>query len=406
MALQVIHSPEELPDTISSTVFLAGPSPRKEGDGNWRAEAIEALRRAGYAGAVLAPIPRNGEWPRDYNDQIAWESAHLALADVIAMWVPRDLETLPGFTTNVEFGEWLHSGKLLYGRPPNAPKTNYLDARYRSVNTKQKPPFQQPVESLDDLAQQVVQRVGEGAQRTGGERQVPLAVWRTPQFQAWYREMTGAGNRLDAARVLWSFFLPQANNLLLSYALHVKVWVAAEQRHKENEFILSRPDISAICAFCPDEATHALLDTRVVLVREFRSPGRTADGFVHDLPGGSTFKPNADPREVAASELREETGVTLPAGRFHSLGARQLVAPYGTHKAHLFAVRLTPPELSEIERLEREGKTFGVAADTERTHVEVRTLGQIMKERLVDHASVGMIMQACLHPWMEADTSR
>jgi len=406
MALQVVHSPEELPETITSTVFLAGPSPRKEGDPNWRIEAIESLRRAGYMGTVIAPVPRDGEWPRDYNDQIAWESAHLACCDVVLMWVPRDLETLPGFTTNVEFGEWLSSGKLLYGRPQNAPKTNYLDARYRAVNTKQKPPFDQPAESLDVLADMVVHCLGAGATRTAGERQIPLAVWRTPQFQVWYREMTQAGNRLDAARVLWSFFIPQANNLLLSFALQVKIWVAAEQRHKENEFILARPDISAICAHCPDPATHALLDTRIVLVREFRSPGRTADGFVHDLPGGSTFKPGEDPREVAASEFLEETGMTLPAERFQALGARQLVAPYGTHKAHLFGVQLTPRELAELEERERKGRIFGVAADTERTQVEVRTVGQILQQRLVDHATVGMIMQACLDNWMKTGEPR
>jgi hypothetical protein len=400
MALQVVHSPEELPETISSTVFLAGPSPRNAGDPNWRPEAIESLRRAGYTGTVLAPVPRDGEWPRDYNDQIAWESAHLAACDAVLMWVPRELQVLPGFTTNVEFGEWLNSGKLLYGRPADAPKTSFLDARYRTVNSKQKPPFDQPAASLDELAEMVVQRLGAGAVRTAGERQVPLAVWRSPQFQGWYRELTQAGNRLDSCRVLWSFFIPQANNLLLSYALHVRVWVAVEQRHKENEFILSRPDISAICAFCPDEATHALLDTRIVLVREFRSPGRTADGFVHDLPGGSTFKPGAEPREVAAGELREETGMTLPPERFEYLGARQLVAPFSTHKAHLFGVRLTPQELAEVERRERDGQIFGVEADTERTQLEVLTLGRILQERLVDHASVGMIMQACLHTWM------
>jgi ADP-ribose pyrophosphatase YjhB (NUDIX family) len=213
--------------------------------------------------------------------------------------------------------------------------------------------------------------------------------------------LTQAGNRLDAARVLWCLFIPQANNLLLSFSLHVKVWVAAEQRHKENEFILARPDISAICALCPDPATHALLDTRIVLVREFRSPGRTADGFVHDLPGGSTFKPGEDPREVAAAEFREETGMMLPAERFQSLGARQLVAPYGSHKAHLFGVQLSLGEMDDLRERERQKRIFGVSADTEQTQVEVRTLGQILEQRLVDHSTVGMIMQTCLHNWMK-----
>lgn len=38
---------------------------------------------------------------------------------------------MPLFTTNVEFGYWLHSGKVVYGRPSNAPKTKYLDWLYK-----------------------------------------------------------------------------------------------------------------------------------------------------------------------------------------------------------------------------------------------------------------------------------
>lgn len=43
----------------------------------------------------------------------------------IALWCPRDLENLPGFTTNVKFGEWLHFGKLVYGRTPGTPSSSY-----------------------------------------------------------------------------------------------------------------------------------------------------------------------------------------------------------------------------------------------------------------------------------------
>ena len=77
----------------------------------------------------------------------------------------------------------------------------------------------------------------------------------------------------------------------------------------------------------------------------------------------------------------------------------QLVAPYGTHKAHLFGLQLSPRELEDLEERERQQRIFGVAADTERTQVEVRKLGQILEQRLVDHATVGMIMQACLDNW-------
>jgi 8-oxo-dGTP pyrophosphatase MutT (NUDIX family) len=401
MLLQIIHSPEPTPDELTKSVFLAGPSPRRADDPNWRPAAVEALRQAGFDGTVFLPIPRDGKWPEDYSVQVEWERRHLALADVIALWCPRDLERLPGFTTNVEFGEWLHSGKLLYGRPEGAPSTRYLDARYSDVSRQLKPPFNAPCNSLEQLAQQCVDRLGEGAVRRGGERSVPLTVWRTPQFQAWYREVVAAGNRLDDAQVLWMFHIPQANNFLFCFALRVKVWVTAEERHKDNEFILSRSDISAICAYYPDPRSHELLDTKVVLIREFRSPARTADGYLHDLPGGSTFRPQENPLQVASKELKEETGVEVPPDRFRSVAARQLAGTFGTHKGHLFAVELTADELRHMEELEQRGTSFGVAAETERTYVEVRTLRQVLKEELVDHASVGMIVQACLGRWMQ-----
>jgi ADP-ribose pyrophosphatase YjhB (NUDIX family) len=255
----------------------------------------------------------------------------------------------------------------------------------------------EPCETLEQLSQTVVRRLGSGAERRGGERFVPLDVWQSQQFQAWYRELVDAGNRLDHARVLWTFYIPQAGDFLFCYALQVKVWVAEERRHKTNEFILSRPDISCICAYAPDERTHNWLDTKVVLVKEFRSPARTPDGFLHDLPGGSGSRPNAA-LQVASEELAKETGLELPAERFHFVTARQMAATFGTHKAHVFSVKLTHDEMARMEERSADRTVFGVTAETERTYVEVRTLREILNDSLLDHASVGIITQACLGP--------
>ncbi len=62
----------------------------------------------------------------DYNNQVAWETEGLEKATAILTWVPRNLETMPAFTTNVEFGIWLNSGKMVFGAPPEAPKNTYL----------------------------------------------------------------------------------------------------------------------------------------------------------------------------------------------------------------------------------------------------------------------------------------
>lgn len=65
---------------------------------------------------------------------------------------PRDLDVLPGFTTNVEFGYWLHDDycKIVYGRPDNAPKTKYIDWMYGKETDEP------PAKSLEQLAEDVI----------------------------------------------------------------------------------------------------------------------------------------------------------------------------------------------------------------------------------------------------------
>jgi len=110
------------------SLFLAGPSPRGKGEYDWRRDACEHLAHIGFDGAVFIPLPRDGVYHADYDHtaQIDWELEHLERAGVIVFWIPRDLETLPGFTTNVEFGCFSRSGRAFLGYPPAAPRMRYL----------------------------------------------------------------------------------------------------------------------------------------------------------------------------------------------------------------------------------------------------------------------------------------
>ena len=71
-------------------------------------------------------------------------------------WVPRDPTTLPGFTTNVEFGRYVGSGRCVYGRPDRAPHTRYLDWLYAKVVGEQ------PENTLLATLKAAVEAVGEG----------------------------------------------------------------------------------------------------------------------------------------------------------------------------------------------------------------------------------------------------
>ena len=106
------------------SIFLAGPTLRNsDHDTPWRVEAVGALENFGFHGALFIPEP----FIKDYREQVRWEHRALAFVSCIAFWIPRDLETLPGFTTNVEFGMYYQDPRTLVGWPKNAPKTRYLE---------------------------------------------------------------------------------------------------------------------------------------------------------------------------------------------------------------------------------------------------------------------------------------
>lgn len=127
--MQINYSDEEVLEGEKS-IFLAGPTPRGEKDISWRKEAVKILEDLGFEGIVYVPEYSTWKPKEDYVDQAMWERNALTAATVIVFWIPRDLESMPGYTTNVEFGYWLPSKKVIYGRPDKTPKTKYLDWLY------------------------------------------------------------------------------------------------------------------------------------------------------------------------------------------------------------------------------------------------------------------------------------
>lgn len=126
-SVRVVYAYEQLPDDSATTVFLAGPTPRSADVASWRPDAIEELTRQ-WSGpgelVILAPEPRDGRWASDYQDQYRWEHRAMEAADTILFWVPRG----PGMearTTNIEWGYYCRSGRVVLGAPPEAPWVRY-----------------------------------------------------------------------------------------------------------------------------------------------------------------------------------------------------------------------------------------------------------------------------------------
>lgn len=385
--MEVVYTGEEMSSKITKSIFLAGPTPRnKEEVESWRGDALEILRDKGFNGTVFVPEDRNGEFKLDYDDQVGWEEKYLNIADCIVFWVPRDLEPdskgypkMAAFTTNVEFGTWADSGKIVFGAPPKATKNGYL----KHYAEKFKAPVAETlVETLDDA----MAMLGEGAEREGGERFVPLFIWNLDSFQSWYKAQTKAGNRLEEARLLYNF-RPRYKDFVFLWVLKAKMYVADEDRIKDNELVIARPDISSVCLYY--ETGDSIFENKIILVREFRTPASTEDGFIRELPGGSALD-EVDPEAVAAEEVHEETGFYLDPVRLKTHEVRQLAGTFSAHKARLFSAKITEKELEWFES--QDGIAHGKAEDTERTFIEIHSIKELMENNLVDWSTLGMIL--------------
>jgi 8-oxo-dGTP pyrophosphatase MutT (NUDIX family) len=385
--MQVVYAQEPFPEQVTSSIFLAGPTPRSWSVPTlgWRPLALALLEQAGFEGVVFLPEPRSGIWS-DYTAQIEWESEAMNRADCILFWIPRDLlpdengyPRMAGLTTNDEFGTWKTSGKVVLGTPPSAAHVTYQ----RIYAAKYEVPT---FDALDLAVQEAVRRVTPGAPRFGVECQISLNVWSTPSFQGWYKALVRAGNRLEGARVIWTLQFGDALPVL--WALNARVYVAAEKRVANTEVVVGRPDISTVVLW---SRAATLRDTEVVLVREFRPAVRTLDGNVRTLPGGSS-KEHGSAVQTAVEELKEETGFLLQAARLGALGQRQLSASISTFVGDAFSCELTPLEMAQVRAAE--GSVHGVASEGERTFLEVTTVGALLDAPLTDWATLGMIFRA------------
>jgi 8-oxo-dGTP pyrophosphatase MutT (NUDIX family) len=383
----VVSEAEKPPESWAAAVLLT-EHPRSFPDAPpWQEEAIRLLRdrwagpgrlvvfARGRSGCPSAAPEHSDGWESD------WWGTALAHSDVVICRAPDGgypdgPAGTAGGAGRVPTAGWdagHDSGRIVL-RLPVRPAT---EGRHDSGGP-----------AVADAVTAALAHLSAGAERTGAERQVPLPIWRTDSFQRWYGAQRAAGNTLLAARPVWSFRIGADRRLVFYWALHAAVHVAAEDRVKDNEVVISRPDIAAAVLYVPGAT---LDDTVIVLVREFRTAVSSPDGFVHELPGGSSMRP-MDPRSLVACEVREETGLHLDPGRFRAHGSRQLTAPLSAHHAHLFSAEITPEELEVIRNLADVPQ--GVAAESERTWPEVATFRRIRTERLVDWATLGLIVQA------------
>jgi len=389
--LRIIHSKQSLPTEIvgqkcNGSLFLGGALPRSDKinqePAHWRSDAYRFLAER-FDGTVLTPERQEGSLA-SYVSQADWEQAAQNSADVIFYYMTRTADIL-ALSTNTEVGQYIRFGpqRVVLCIPENAD----LAMKTEFQQTVAKMQGIEPIIGLEAGLEHAISLIGEGAERHGGECQVPLYVWRTPSFQAWNNALKAAGNRLDNFHL--DMTLCPVPAFVLFWAAKVSIWVAGEERHKDNEWVISRPDIShCVLVYRKGPKTH------IVGVREFRSTVRNADGYVYEAAGGSSAKPSLDPIQVAIDEVREETGLRLRPAQLRFVASRQLAATTTAHHAYVTVAELTDEQYQQA--LAQEGTYAGDLADSEMTALTVSTLTELFAGEELDWSNLGMTAQALL----------
>lgn len=152
--MNIIYVFEDIPESMRQSVILLGPSSLDQGVTAWRVEALQHLEKLGFEGTVLIPEQRQRNSSIDYNEHLKWVTQACRQAEIILFWVPRDLEKLPGLKTNVEFGQYVSSPRMIYGAPPQAQKVKYLRTLASSYD---RPCFSDLSLMLEHVCQQLTQ---------------------------------------------------------------------------------------------------------------------------------------------------------------------------------------------------------------------------------------------------------
>jgi 8-oxo-dGTP pyrophosphatase MutT (NUDIX family) len=382
-----------VPAAFSASVFLAGGETSDDDSssvaprGAPLAHALELFAGKGFDGVVLSTQPRDGARPEAAERLLAWQEEALRLSDVLLLCLSGSRPSLPSHDAEL-WGQWQRSGRVVLLAPGSAESPLVRAAVKGGV----------PVgRTLAEAVQHCMGLLRGSALRRGGERAVPLPLWRSPSFQSWYRALRRAGHRLDDAQVEWTYRSRGNGRPPLLWAMRPRIYIPTERRHKAGEVVVGRTDVSATVLYHRGGARD-FRDTLVVLVREFRSAVRNGSGFGLMLPGGSSAQASEreqDPRRTALKEVHEETGLLLDAAQLEAVqaGDRQLMASLSSHHAYLYRAELSDAQLAHLQADAAGSRSHG-ANPNERCYVTLRTVGSLLTDQDLDWSQLGMVLLA------------
>lgn len=161
--MNILYNLEKNTLPHKNTIFLAGGTSRTDVSSSWRKEALMLLEKNKFDGNVIVPEPRNGFLSKEIfnkKEQISWEREMMARANVIIFWFDRCMDKhsanyLPCLTSNIEFGEWFKSEKVVLGISNESDNMDYIKEIWTELDKQ----YLKQLQSTIDIALKKLDRL-------------------------------------------------------------------------------------------------------------------------------------------------------------------------------------------------------------------------------------------------------
>ena len=382
-----VYNLEQPLKIITKSIFLL--SSDSNTNDNWEEPIIKALEDNGFNGTVFINKNRNRFEGDNHVDRFIkirrWRNKWLDRVDAIIFCITGN-PTLTDADKSVGFEEFVSQNKAFVFtriKGMNGQYTDYL----RSI-----PMLNPNTEDIDSFAKRVLEYLDSGATRQGPERNIPLEIWKNNSFAGWLQNigMSDIGEVLKDISPIFSLTDPSTNESFL-WIVKPTIYLEEENRTKDCEIVIGRPDICSMVIYTNEE------DPRVVLVSEFRPSVRNITGRVTELPSGS-YHEGSDALPSALAELKEEAGLLIGLNQKSNavkVGAKQMMSTLCATQNIAYKMLIDSSEMDKIEEFVKD-KTFGLKEESEITYVEVRRYSEILRSEDIDWSVIGIISSALL----------
>lgn len=215
--MKIIYSKEPIEKSTHS-IFLAGPITTNN---SWKDEACQMLSELNYQGIVYNLEQNKNSTKEEQN----FELESLENSNIILFWIPNQSKETDIITTSTNFGYFLKSRKIVYGRENSNNNIDYLDYLYQKEYKKE------PLSSLKDTIIEALKLI-EKKEREQKQQVLEKRIYRHNNGNLYLIEGFGTNTETLEKEVIYRALYEEGKVWIRPYDMFIEEVENKDQKHR------------------------------------------------------------------------------------------------------------------------------------------------------------------------------